>query len=178
MKRYETMVIIDPDLSEQERSGLFDRLGELVTGQSGYVVELDEWGTRKLAYEIKKKPRGYYARLDYCGSGDLVKELERNLRIDDRFFKYMTVLLEDEVDVEALKAEAARKEAEKAEAESKKAAEAAAESPSETPAESEAPAAEEAPAASPPSEPEAKSEAEAEPEAPAPDGDGEVKEGA
>ncbi len=165
MRRYETMVIIDPEIPEQDRSGLFDRLGELITGQSGYLVECDEWGTRKLAYEIKKKPRGYYARLDYCGSGELVRELERNFRIDDRFLKYMTVLLDEEVDVEALKEEAARKKAEKA------AEQEAASAESETPSASEAPA-----TAEPAPEPEA--EAEPEPEAPAPSGESEEKEGA
>ena len=50
MRRYETMVIIDPDLSEEERTGLYDRLGDLVASQSGYLVDLEEWGSRKLAY--------------------------------------------------------------------------------------------------------------------------------
>jgi small subunit ribosomal protein S6 len=189
------MVIIDPEIPEQDRSGLFDRLGELITGQSGYLVECDEWGTRKLAYEIKKKPRGHYTRLDYCGSGELVNELERNFRIDDRFLKYMTVLIEKEVDVEALKEAAAQKEAEEAaaraekeaaEAEKKAAEEAAATAESESPAETEAPAAESgeateaAPQAEPAAEaaPETEDEAKAETETPASSGDSEVKEGA
>jgi small subunit ribosomal protein S6 len=178
------MVIIDPDIAEQERSALFERLGELIGSQSGYLVECDEWGTRKLAYEIKKKPRGYYARLDYCGSGELVKELERNLRIEDRFLKYMTVLLQEEADVEALKAEAARKEEEAAAAEAeKKAAEAEKKASEEAEA-----GGSESVAAAPTPETEAKApaaETEAEapepeagtaPDAPAPSGESEVKE--
>jgi small subunit ribosomal protein S6 len=196
------MVIIDPDLSEQDRTGLFDRIGERITAQSGYLVERDEWGTRKLAYEIKNKPRGYYTRLDYCGSGELVNELERNFRIDDRFLKYMTVLLEKEVDVEALKEAAAQKEAEEAaaraekeaaeaekkaaEAEKKATEEAAAAAETESPAETEAPADESGEAteaaqqAEPAAEaaPETEDEAKAETESPASSGDSEVKEGA
>ncbi|MGD8367786.1 MAG: 30S ribosomal protein S6 [Desulfobacterales bacterium] len=171
MRRYETMVIIDPEIPEQDRSGLFDRLGELITGQSGYLVECDEWGTRKLAYEIKKKPRGYYARLDFCGSGELVRELERNFRIDDRFLKYMTVLLDEDADVEALKEEAARKKAEKA------AEQEAASAESETQPASEAPATAE-PAPEPEAEAEPEPETEPEPDAPAPGGESEAKEGA
>ena len=72
MRRYETIVIVDPDVADQERTELFDRFGELIAGQSGYLVENDEWGSRKLAYPIKKKPRGFYLRLDYCGNGELV----------------------------------------------------------------------------------------------------------
>jgi small subunit ribosomal protein S6 len=165
------MVIIDPEIPEQDRSGLFDRLGELITGQSGYLVECDEWGTRKLAYEIKKKPRGYYARLDFCGSGELVRELERNFRIDDRFLKYMTVLLDEDADVEALKEEAARKKAEKA------AEQEAASAESETQPASEAPATAE-PAPEPEAEAEPEPETEPEPDAPAPGGESEAKEGA
>jgi small subunit ribosomal protein S6 len=175
------MVIIDPEIPEQDRSGLFDRLGELITGQSGYLVGCDEWGTRKLAYEIKKKPRGYYARLDYCGSGELVRELERNFRIDDRFLKYMTVLLDEEVDVEALKEEAARKKAEKAAEQEAASAESETPSASETPAPAEAtpePEAEATPEPEAEAAPEPEAEAEPEPEAPAPSGESEEKEGA
>ena len=65
----------------------------------------DLWGIKKLAYEIKKKPRGYYARYDYCGMGPLVDELERFFRIDDRVLKYLTVLLDSDADIEKIQAE-------------------------------------------------------------------------
>ena len=117
MRRYETIFIIDPDLSEEGRAPLFERLKDLFLQHNGLVVMIDEWGARKLAYEIKKKARGYYVRLDYCGAGILVNEIERFFRIDDRVLKYMTVLLEKDVDVESVKEEIARTEAEKAQTE-------------------------------------------------------------
>jgi small subunit ribosomal protein S6 len=126
MRRYETIVILDPDLSEEERTGQYTRIRELIPAQDGLVVELDEWGIRKMAYAIKKKPRGFYLRIDYCGNGTLVDELERNFRIDDRYLKFMTVLLEEDVDLEALKEAMAKKEAEAAEAAAKAEAEKAA----------------------------------------------------
>ena len=113
MRRYETIFIIDPDLSDEERAPLFERLKLLFPQLDGFLVEIDEWGARKLAYEIKKKARGYYVRLDYCGTGALVNEIERFFRIDDRVLKYMTVLVDPEVDLENLKAEIAKAEAEK-----------------------------------------------------------------
>ena len=125
MRRYESVIIVDPDLPEEGRDGLFQKLSDLIAQNSGFLVDIDTWGNRKLAYEIRKKPRGFYIRLDYCGIGALVDELERNLRIDDRFLKYMTVLLDREADVEALKAAKAQAEAEKAAAEAEKAAAAA-----------------------------------------------------
>jgi small subunit ribosomal protein S6 len=116
MRRYEQIVILDSDLSEDERSPVFDRLKELIPQYKGFLIDIDEWGQKKLAYEIKKKPRGYYAQVNFCGFGDLVDEMERFFRIDDRILKYMTVLLDKEADVEAIKAEMAEKEALKAEA--------------------------------------------------------------
>jgi small subunit ribosomal protein S6 len=107
MRRYETTVIVDPDLSEEDRTALFDRVKEIIVQQQGILIEEDFWGTKKLAYEIRKKPRGYYARYDYCGLGPLVSELERFFRIDDRLMKYLTVLLDAEADVEKIQAEAA-----------------------------------------------------------------------
>lgn len=116
MRRYEQIVILDSDLSEDERSPVFDRLKELIPQYKGFLIDIDEWGQKKLAYEIKKKPRGYYTQVNFCGFGDLVDEMERFFRIDDRVLKYMTVLLDKEADVEAIKAEMVEKEAKKAEA--------------------------------------------------------------
>ncbi|MGD9332235.1 MAG: 30S ribosomal protein S6 [Desulfobacterales bacterium] len=102
MRRYETIVIVDPDLGEDQRGPVFDRIRELIPQKGGLLVEFDEWGGRKLAYEIKKKQRGYYVRIDFCGGGDLVSEMERQFRIDDRVMKYMTVLLDREADMERI----------------------------------------------------------------------------
>jgi small subunit ribosomal protein S6 len=102
MRRYETIVIVDPDLGEEQRGVVFDRIRELIPQKGGLLVEFDEWGGRKLAYEIKKKQRGYYVRIDYCGGGDLVSEMERQFRIDDRVMKYMTILLDTEADMERI----------------------------------------------------------------------------
>jgi small subunit ribosomal protein S6 len=103
MKRYETIAIVDPDVSPEARVPLFERCQEIISQQNGMMVLLDEWGTRKLAYEIRKKLRGYYVRFDYCGNGDLVQELERFFRIDERVLKFLTVLVDDDVDPEKVK---------------------------------------------------------------------------
>ena len=153
MRRYEQIVILDSDLPEDERSPVFDRLKELIPQYKGFLIDIDEWGTKKLAYDIKKKPRGFYAQVNFCGFGDLVDEMERFFRIDDRILKYMTVLLDKEADVEAIKAEMAEKKAQKAEAAAKAAEEAAAATAAAAAAEA---AAEAEAAATPEAEPEAK----------------------
>jgi small subunit ribosomal protein S6 len=122
MRRYETIFIVDNDLSAEDHSPIFEKLTDLIQQHSGLLVMVDEWGSKKLAYEIKKKARGYYVRLDYCGSGILVNEIERFFRIDDRILKYMTVLLDKDVDIEAVKEEIAKaQEAQINETESSKA---------------------------------------------------------
>jgi len=135
MRRYETFVIIDPDLSQEQREPLIGRVEDLITQMDGFLVKADDWGERKLAYDIKKKGRGYYVRFDYCGLAPLVNEIERFFRIDDGALKYMTVLLNGDVDLEKIKEEKAAREsaaAESAAAESAAAESMAAEKPGDS----------------------------------------------
>ena len=110
MRRYETIIIIDPDLSAENREPVLERVKDVIVQQDGYLAFIDDWGSRKLAYEIKKKERGYYVRFDFCGTGALVDEIERFFRIDDRVLKYMTVLLDKIADIEKIKEEVAAAE--------------------------------------------------------------------
>ena len=114
MRRYETTVIVNPALSQEERQSVLDKVTNLISDAQGLLVKFDEWGEKRLSYEINKETRGYYVLMEFCGDGSLVKELERNLRLDDRALKYMTVCIDKEVDPERLKAEieAAAKEEE------------------------------------------------------------------
>ena len=106
MRKYETVVILNPDLKDQARTDLLDRIKNIISKENGILLDLDEWGNKKLAYEIKKKLRGFYVCITYGGTGDLVKELERNLRLSDDVLKFMTLLLSDDVTVEQLEEEA------------------------------------------------------------------------
>ncbi len=142
MRRYETIIIIDPDLTEESRAPIFERFNDIFKQQNGFLIETDDWGVKKLAYEIKKRTRGYYTRLDYCGGGDLVNELERFCRIDDKVLKYMTVVLDKAADLDGIKASLEKAEAEaeakvKAENEAKDASKAEDEKKDETIAEAE-----------------------------------------
>jgi len=110
MRRYETIIIIDPDLSAEKREPVLERVKDVIAQQDGYLALIDDWGTRKLAYEIKKKERGHYIRFDFCGTVAVVDEIERFFRIDDRVLKYMTVLLEKSADIEKIKEEIAAAE--------------------------------------------------------------------
>lgn len=115
MRRYESTVIINPDISAENRIPLLEKIKDLIPQKNGFLVKLDELGAQKLAYEIMKKNRGYYVRVDYCGTGLLVSEMERLFRIDDRVIKFMTILLDKNADIDKIKEDMA-KAAEAAEA--------------------------------------------------------------
>ena len=125
MRRYETIIITDPDLSPEQRDPVLQRVADVINQGDGYLALTDEWGNRKLAYEIKKRERGYYIRFDFCGTGAMINEIERFFRIDDRVLKYMTVLLDKAADIEKIKEEiaATQSDAEKAKEQTQIAAE-------------------------------------------------------
>lgn len=105
MRRYETIFIANAALSQEERQPVIEKFTNIIANGQGILVKLDEWGQKSLAYEIKKQTRGYYVLFEFCGDGSLVKELERNLNLDDLVLKYLTVCLDKDVDPEAVKAQ-------------------------------------------------------------------------
>lgn len=90
---YETLVLLSPELAEENRKEILENLTGIVGREGGNMVETDDWGMRPLAYPVEKQTRGYYVRLVYDAPGALVAELERNIRITDGIFKFMTVKL-------------------------------------------------------------------------------------
>jgi small subunit ribosomal protein S6 len=103
MRRYETIIIIDSDLSEEIREQLINKIKNLIVKLKGTIIKFDEWGVKKLAYEIKKKIRGYYICIDFASEITLIDELERSFRIDDKVLKYMTTLAEKDINAEKVK---------------------------------------------------------------------------
>jgi small subunit ribosomal protein S6 len=112
MRRYETFIILDPDLAADQRAPVIDRVKEIMVQMGGFLIRIDEWGSRKMAYTIRKKERGFYVRFDYGGGGQMVNEMERFFRIDERILKYMTVLTEAQPDLDRIRDEMAKAEAE------------------------------------------------------------------
>jgi small subunit ribosomal protein S6 len=102
MNRYETIFILESDIPDAEREPMLEKIKSLIPQHNGVLILLDDWGNRKLAYLIKKKMHGRYIRLDYCGTGALVDDLERFFRLDHRVLKYMTIQLDANVDPEAI----------------------------------------------------------------------------
>ena len=102
MRRYEILFIASPDNSDEDLKSVATKFQDLVTGMDGVVKSYDEQGSKRLAYSVKKQNKGYYVLMDFVGSADIVAEIERNMRLDDRILKYLTVKLEDKVDPESI----------------------------------------------------------------------------
>ena len=96
MRKFETLLLLSPELSAESREGLMAALTGIIEREGGKLVEVDQWGMRDLAYPVHKLMRGFYVRLVYEAPAPLVAELERNIRITDGIFKFITVKLADE----------------------------------------------------------------------------------
>lgn len=94
MNNYETLILLSPELAEDGRTEILDGLGAVIEREGGQLAEFDHWGVKPLAYPVNKQSRGYYVRVLYSGPGPIVAELERNIRMKDGIFKFVTVKLD------------------------------------------------------------------------------------
>lgn len=90
MNKYESVVIINPNVEENSLKELIERFQTLIN-TDGKVEQVNELGKKKLAYEIKKNKEGYYVVYDFEANPKLIAELERNYRITDEIIKFIVV---------------------------------------------------------------------------------------
>lgn len=102
MRQYETIYIVKPSLPEEAYDEVIAKFNAIIEKNQGVIIKTDRWGLKTLAYQLKKFNKGFYVLLEYCGNAELVKELERLFRLDDKILKYQTVKLSDRADPEAL----------------------------------------------------------------------------
>jgi len=103
LHEYETTVIVHPETTDDEMNRIGERLLGIVGTFQGTMLLKEDWGLRKLAYPIRKQPRGRYLYMDFASPADCVGEMERVLRIESGVMRFLTVRLGEDVDVEALK---------------------------------------------------------------------------
>ena len=87
MRKYEIVVIVDPDVDERQVSPLIDKHLQVVTKASGTVDNIDVWGKRRLAYDIRKKSEGTYVILNVTADPAVVKEVDRLMTIDESIMR-------------------------------------------------------------------------------------------
>jgi small subunit ribosomal protein S6 len=87
MRRYELMVILDPNTEERGVATSLDQFLNVVKTGGGSVEKVDVWGRRRLSYDIDKKSEGVYAVIDLTATPDAVKELDRQLNLQDTILR-------------------------------------------------------------------------------------------
>jgi len=97
MRNYEIMFIVNPNTQEEEVDKINSQIEGVVTTGGGQVQKIDKMGRRKLAYEIGKNREGQYVLFVVGANGDIVREVERRLRVMDTVIKYITVRTDEEV---------------------------------------------------------------------------------
>jgi small subunit ribosomal protein S6 len=105
MRQYETTFILRPNLGEDQFTEIIDRTCGIITDDGGVIIDVDRWGIKRLAYEIKKESMGYYVCLNYAAPGTTIEEVERIFRIDDRLLRFLTIKLADEIDTDGIEKE-------------------------------------------------------------------------
>jgi small subunit ribosomal protein S6 len=97
-REYETIYILRPDAATEQIHDVNTRIRKIIEESGGSLIRVDNWGKRKLAYEINKQLKGIYLYWLYLGGAELVAEIERNLRMLDLVIRYYTVKIDETVD--------------------------------------------------------------------------------
>jgi small subunit ribosomal protein S6 len=97
MRVYEELFVVKPDTPEEEVDGFVEQVKQLISTGKGTVDKADKWGVRKLAYRIQKYNEGVYVLFQFTSSPDLVKEIERRMRVTDMVIKFITVRIDEKM---------------------------------------------------------------------------------
>ena len=103
MQIYESIFIINPNLTDEETAGVNKKMQDVVAKQGGEMIKVEDWGKKRLTYEIKKQKRGHYVFFQFKAAPAAVKELERTYKLTDSVIKFMTIRLEKELRVRQVK---------------------------------------------------------------------------
>lgn len=91
MRKYETIFILHPSLDEEAVKANIEKFKGVITNGGGTIDNVDFWGKRKLAYEIKKINEGFYTLVNFSANADLPKELDRIFRISDSIIRHIII---------------------------------------------------------------------------------------
>lgn len=96
MELYESLFIIRPSLSDEDTTALIDKMKGVAEKSGAQMMRAENWGRKRLAYEVKRERKGTYAFFYFKGPGPVIAELERAYRLEDSIIKFLTVRLEEE----------------------------------------------------------------------------------
>ncbi|GAB94647.1 small subunit ribosomal protein S6 [Kineosphaera limosa] len=87
MRQYEIMIIVDPEVDDRQVATSLERFLAVITNDKGTIDNVDVWGRRRLAYEIKKRPEGVYVVVTFTATPATAKELDRQLGLSEQILR-------------------------------------------------------------------------------------------
>jgi len=96
LRDYELVMIVSPEVADEDVPAAIDRVSQFITGRGGAIVEIDQWGRRKLAYPIKRFSEGTYILTHFKLEPQLTAELEASLQISEEILRHLLVRLDKE----------------------------------------------------------------------------------
>jgi len=91
MNKYESIIIINPNINEEDRKKVLEKYQKLFEGYSDKPVTVEDWGKKKLAYPIQKQNEGYYVLFNFCSKAENIDELETQYKNDENIMKHIVV---------------------------------------------------------------------------------------
>lgn len=97
MNFYESLIIINPTLDDTEVERIVGKAEESIKRGGGEILKIDNWGKKKLAYEVKKQKKGYYILFNFRMKPSAIGEFERSLKLTDPVIKFLIVRIDKEL---------------------------------------------------------------------------------
>ena len=91
MNKYELTVIVTTKIEDEARAAVIEKVKDIITRFGGTVTDVDEWGKKRLAYEIQKMKEGYYYFITFESNSDCPNELEQRIRIMENVIRYLCI---------------------------------------------------------------------------------------
>jgi len=102
MRHYETIYILNPNLSDEDYHEIINKFNKLIENHKGVIIKTQEWGKQRLAYAINKFNNGFYVLISFCANPGVTAELEKSFKIEDNILKYQTIKMADNADPQEL----------------------------------------------------------------------------
>ena len=96
MNKYELAVVLSSAITDEERTAALERVQEFITRDGGTITSVDDWGKKKLAYEIQKMTEGFYYFIHFDAEATVPNEIEQRVRIMDNVLRYLCVRVDEQ----------------------------------------------------------------------------------
>ncbi len=92
MRNYELMILLDPSLQDEDIKGLLDKINQTITANQGKIIKTNQWGKRRLAYEIKKFQEAFYVIVEFELEPNNIVNIENSIKFEEKIVRYLLVL--------------------------------------------------------------------------------------